>query len=184
MTTNHEGGEHLHSSPEEREQLQINAVVIPANESELPRQHQLAVARLVDYQELVGGLIEGVALDKPPARMYMNEEGKLRDLPINRRATLLLWAHNRPFRYQDVIMGDAFLVGQPDREGSDTSVPEHYAHLLCEASTFHVEVQAQSDETWREMQGRFDNWPDAYEFALTLERSGYPAADFRVVPES
>ena len=39
-------------------------------------------------------------------------EGKLDDLPLNQRATVIAWAHNSAFRGYDVIVGNTFIVGQ------------------------------------------------------------------------
>ena len=54
---------------------------------------------------------------------------------MNKRATLLLWAHNPAFRYRDVIVGDVYLVGPVGRHSTDTSVPDEYVERLFRGET-------------------------------------------------
>lgn len=180
---NHGGDELLPPDPEARERLQINTIVIPAAEEEPLRRSQLGASNLREYQQLVGGLIEAVALEQPAMRLYCNEEGKMHDLPINRRATLLLWAHNRAFRGQDLIAGDAFLVGQVGQRGLDTNVPDEFVSLLFEARSLRVDIQRPGEEHWRPGQLRFDNWVEAYSYALTATHGWPQPPNLRVVPD-
>ncbi|NTW42269.1 MAG: DUF3846 domain-containing protein, partial [Cellulomonadaceae bacterium] len=77
-----------------------------------------------------GGWIEAVS--GRGFTLYCDEEGKNKGLRVNRRATLVL-RHLWP-RFPDVIMGPAFLCGEPDRRGDDTDVS--------------AEVVQAADETW------------------------------------
>lgn len=70
-------------------------------------------------QEKVGGWLEVAPTADRNLAMYCHEEGKIRGLPPNVLATAFLEPGN-----PDVIMGDVVLVGPPDREGYDTSLPE------------------------------------------------------------
>jgi hypothetical protein len=176
------GGEGLDPTPELHEPLRINNIVIPADNEQPLRQGELAAASIEDYQALVGGSVEAIPLGQPPARLYCNEEGKLIDLPVNRRATMLLWMHNRAFRGQDAIVGDVFLVGDTKRS-LDTSVPDEYVKLLFEPHTFSVDVRQQGNEQWSRNRPRFDDWVEAYAYALTLIRDWPAIEDIRVVPE-
>lgn len=177
------------SSSEEGEALHINSIVIPADEDRPLDQHLLKAASLADYQELVGGYIEAVDLLRPPARMYVNEEGKLRGMPLNRRATMLLWMHNKSFRYRDSIAGDAFLVGPISSDSGDTAVPSEYPQTLFEAQSFHVEAQMKGrpDREWQ--MGLFEDWYEAYGFALAWamgpdNQQRPDVADIWVVPDT
>lgn len=152
-------------APERRENLRINSIVIPADDEQPLRQADLSVGGLADRQQLVGGFIQGVDLPDPPARLYFNEEGKAMELPPNKRATLLLWTHNPAFRYQDFIVGDAFIVG-PGRSSADTSAPDEYVRTLFDATRFHVEVRSRGQAEWQEHPERFDDWLTAYEHAV------------------
>lgn len=173
----------LSEGAERREGLHINSIVIPADDEQPLRQAELSFGGLADRQELVGGFIQGVDLPDPPARLYFNEEGKLMQLPPNKRATLLLWTHNPAFRYQDFIVGDAFIVG-PARRSADTSVPDEYVHALFGATHFRVEVRPRGEAEWQAHPERFDDWVTAYEHAV-----GWSGAmprhmlSVRVVPE-
>lgn len=185
MERNH-GGE-ASPTPEEHEGLLVNSIVIPAEEAQ-PLQTQLLTQGLEDRQELVGGLIQGIDFTDPPARLYCNEEGKVLELPMNKRATLLLWAHNQAFRYRDVIVGDAYLVGPVGRHSTDTSVPDEYLERLFQARQFRIEVKSSDDAEWHDQGARFDQWTTAYEHALGWgvglgNRLPPRLADVRIVPE-
>lgn len=175
------------ATPERHEALRINSIVIPADYGQPLRQSELPREGLPDRQRLVGGYIQGVDLLEPRARLYCNEDGKYMQLPLNKRATLLLWAHNPRFRYQDYIAGDAFIVGPASRSG-DSSVPEEYVRTLFEATRFRVELKPHGSDHWVEHPERFGRWDQAYEHAFgwglglsTLQGDRF--ADARVVPE-
>lgn len=179
MVRNHES-EPGHS-PEQREGLYINSVVIPADDEQPLRQGELPKEGLAERQQLVGGFIQGVDLGEPAARLYCNEDGKYMQLPVNRRATFLLWVHNPPFRNQDFIVGDAFLVG-PAKHSADTSVPDEYVQTLFKATSFHVELRQEGSDEWQRHPQQFDDWVAAYEHAIGW--SGTPGTDLhvRVIP--
>ena len=67
----------------------ITAIVIPVDPDQPIRQQQLTKSDLDAYRQIVGGDLELVTLGQPPAGLYLNEEGKLEGLPVNRRATAL-----------------------------------------------------------------------------------------------
>lgn len=81
-----------------------------------------------DYLEplcqLVAGDLEAVTIPVPGtnigATMYLNERGKLDDLPINDLATHL--AAGR-LTLGDTIVGTAVICGPPTGDGRDTDVP-------------------------------------------------------------
>ena len=175
-------------SPERREGLYINTIVIPADDEQPLRQGELPREGLVERQQFVGGLIQPVDLAGPAARLYSNEEGKLMGLPPNKRATLLLWVHNPRFRYADFIVGDAFLVGPVERS-ADSNVPDEYLRALFEGSRFRVDLKLRDGTDWHEHPERFDDWVTAYEHAVGWDAGirGWRQrqfADIRVVPEA
>jgi hypothetical protein len=75
-------------------------------------------------QDLVEGYIEAVDLPQG-AHGYINEEGKLRGMPVNPLATLLYgqWP-------ADCINGPLVVVGSAPN-GEDDNVPELYARLAA-----------------------------------------------------
>ncbi len=163
--------------------MAITAVVIPADRQVPLRKEQLEPADADAYRRLVGGYLQVVNLDRPPASMYVNEEGKLTEgLSVNRRATALLWVHNSAFRDADYIVGDAFLVGVPDAEGNDTSVPAELVKLLFETESYGIEVQVHGEESWHGNQKRFTDWFNAYMWVLGLADRWTLVREVRVVP--
>jgi hypothetical protein len=76
----------------------------------------------------VGGYIERVSLEL--ADMYINEDGKMHNLPANVRATWLAW-HEQSIAPNDFIVGDAILFGKADEYGNETSItPELRTHII------------------------------------------------------
>lgn len=126
----------------------ITAIVIPVDPEQSLRREQISPSDVNAYRAVVGGTLEVVAFDRPPAALYINQEGKLDGLNVNARATVLTWIHNSNLRGHDVIVGDALLVGPPDPTSHDSSVPEEYLRLLLNPGTFSVEVQIHDDEQW------------------------------------
>jgi hypothetical protein len=173
----------MSGSPEESERLKINSIIIPADDEAMMRQEQIGASHLPDYQAVTGGLIEHIELEDPPSGLYINEEGKLLELPVNRRATLLLWMHNPAFRYRDVIVGDALVAGPTDGEGYDTNVPDELAKTLFDAKRFRTEVRVYGEDGWHGNDRHFNNWVDAYGYVLDLGRRWTQVRDVRVVPE-
>lgn len=79
------------------------------------------VNALEDYQKIVEGFIEAVTLQQlPGTTMFINEEGKLRELDVNLRASAL---YNG-----DLIVGPALLVNV-DYHGESIDIPQHNAEI-------------------------------------------------------
>ncbi|KJE19268.1 protein of unknown function (DUF3846) [Frankia torreyi] len=133
-------------------------------------------------REVVGGDIERVDLLQPAATLYTNEDGPRLRLPRNRRATLIARAAN-PSRRSREILGDAVLVGPPDDNRVDTSVPADYRDVLfTKKGRFRVEFQSLADE--RRIPLSHPVWSDvfqAYAQGLTIGRA-LPRQAVRVVP--
>ena len=85
---------------------------------------RILVNGLKDLQAHVGGYIEGIYLNGGGNLAYVNEEGKLRGLPVNKRASMFI--HDKGARVQthDFIVGNMVIVGAPDENGEDTDVSE------------------------------------------------------------
>lgn len=177
-----QGGEAL-PTPEAREALRINSIVIPAEDEQPLRRQEVGVADLDAYQALVGGNIEAIGLDDPPGSMYFNGDGKQLDLPVNGRATLLLWAHVSELRFRDFIVGDAFLTGPLDRDGNDTDVSDDFTKLFFETSELRIAVRTYGDPKWYTNDLCFDDWSAAYAYALDLGRRWTQVEDIKVVTD-
>lgn len=91
----------------------VTGIVVPA-EGDLPLE-QRDFARLEDYQAAVDGWIETVDLPSIGVTIFINEEGLIRQLPFNSRASFPWWYHVPEARQKAMLVGDALLVGMPDR---------------------------------------------------------------------
>ncbi|MDR6200728.1 hypothetical protein QE374_002637 [Microbacterium sp. SORGH_AS428] len=78
----------------------------------------------------------------------MNEEGLLRGLPFNRRATFLWWFHVPSARNEARLVGDALLVGLPEGDGEATDLPDAALRALLSDELWHLELRHGPTETW------------------------------------
>jgi uncharacterized protein DUF3846 len=159
----------------------ITAIVLPADMDQPIRQQQIEPSDLTAYRRLVGGNLEVVELFRPPASLYINEEGKLNDLPLNQRATVITWVHNSAFRGYDLILGDAFIVGPVDGNGDDLTVPQELVTLLFDTPGYRVEVKTAGDSEWFGNQLIWGNWFEAYVCAIDLAQKLKQVRDVRVI---
>lgn len=86
------------------------------------------VSTLSQLQELVGGWIEPVTIpsfipDAERGTGYVNEEGKIRGLPVNWRATDFM-VPGVGLMPRDYIAGDFVLLGLDPRTGENADVPD------------------------------------------------------------
>lgn len=154
----------------------VQGIVIPAD-AEAPLELR-EFATLEDYQAVVGGCIEAVDLLDFGVTIYVNEEGLLRHLPLNSRASFLWWYHVPEARQKAMLIGDAVVVGLPDRSGKNTDLPATVRQLLLLPARFHVEVRTVGDPKWCRNQATY---PDYWEAMVLLERMA-EAVDTRVIP--
>lgn len=142
------------------------------------------LSSLDDYQAAVGGWIESVDIPSLGVTIYVNEEGLLRQLPLNSRATFLWWFHVPAARQKAMLVGDALLVGMPDSRGESTDVPQAVVDTLTNPGTWRVEVQTVGDPKWYRNQSTYTDYFEALVWAMvTLER-WTAAEDVRIVPVS
>lgn len=76
------------------------------------------------------------------------EEGLLRGLPFNRRATFLWWFHVPRARDQARLVGEALLVGFPDEAGEMTDLPDVALRALLSNELWHLELRDGPTEAW------------------------------------
>ena len=72
-------------------------------------------------QKEVGGYIDCVRIDHE-VDMWINDKGKLKDLPHNARAT---WVAEQSLSLGDYIQGDCFLACQ--KNGDTVGIPKQFA---------------------------------------------------------
>jgi hypothetical protein len=159
----------------------ITVIVIPANRRLPPRLERRAADDLPGFQALVGGYLEALRLTDPAATLYLNEEGKDRQLPLNPRATAVAWVHNPAFRGADVIAGDVVLAGPPDAAGELTAAPDRLVTVLLRSPRVRVETR-RGQGGWVAGRRTFDDVFAAYLHALALVRHDRRVSGIRVVP--
>jgi hypothetical protein len=102
---------------------------------------------LATLQSLVGGYIEGVygyrrpdatLADAPRLVFYCNEEGKLRNLPVNRLATSLWWHYNPDAVHAHVLCGTVAITGINSRSGNNASIPGDLVKAYRRALLVHT----------------------------------------------
>lgn len=139
---------------------------------------------LSDYQEVIGGLIEPIDLPQPyPATMYVDEEGRLKNLELNARASLIVMAHNPLYLFRGInVLGPAVIVGEPDEEGETQDVPPDLVQLLTLDSEYKVLFQTSDDpEAWNGNLRRFTDVAEAYEHGINLAYRWHAVERIRVV---
>lgn len=83
-------------------------------------------------QSYVGGLIEAVSFGSSNSHFfaYINEEGKLIDLPANGIATSFWYNSGERVMIGDYLAGNVLFFGQIDDEGNETDVPDDLIELF------------------------------------------------------
>lgn len=155
-------------------------IYIPADEA-APLEFRL-FGQISEYQEAVGGYFQCVDIDAPAATFFVNEDGKVISLPLNRRATLAWWMLYSPARDVDAFMGNVIILGQPDDEGDTQDVPAELVTLLMKTDLYKYEVRTvDRDDKWYGNMSTFDDYFEACNAALSLLGRWTLANDVRVV---
>lgn len=160
----------------------IEIVVVPMDLEQPLRRETIERGDLPAMQLLVSGLIEFIDLDDSHATIVCNEEAKILQMPVNHRATALVWAHKPAFRQRDVISGDAFIAGQPDGRGNTKGCPRSLTELLfAEGVMFRAEMQAAGETRWTPDPAVFIDPFSAYVHGLELVEARGSEDQIRVV---
>ncbi len=131
---------------------------------------------LADYQSSVGGMIEAVDIPLLGVTTYVNEEGLLRGLEFNPRATFLWWYHVVEARQKAMLVGDAVIVGWPDAEGNSTDLPNDLLAVFTQPGDFWLEAQWKPGDEWDRVEPPmpYRDYFDALVWALILVEKGHP----------
>jgi hypothetical protein len=157
----------------------VTGITVP-HETALPL-FSAEFANLADYQHTVGGYIEIVRIHGYPLLIVADEEGKVRGLPINKRATCLWWLLNPNGLGGDVLVGDVVIVGA-EQKGELTDAPRNLVALLLETVRYRVEVRvSEKFDSWTEIGDAVDDFFEAALHALSLMEVWNPPGDVRVV---
>ena len=79
---------------------------------------------LDQIQQEVGGYISSVSFGDKKYFAYINDEGKLMNLPENVIATDLWYDSGQTILLGDYLCGNAVFFGEVDDEGNDTDAPK------------------------------------------------------------
>lgn len=89
-----------------------------------------SAAQLRELQGITGGYIQGVYgwtgdpdTTRSDVTFFVDEEGKLKNLPINTKATALWWTLDRTMVNIDYLCGVVVVTGGADSRGDTVSVP-------------------------------------------------------------
>jgi hypothetical protein len=143
---------------------------------------ELEVNALEDYQAIVGGYIEPVDVAALGITIYVNEEGLLRQLPLNSRATFLWWYFVPEARQTVMLVGEVLVVGLPNRNGESTDVPREATELLLNPGVWRVEVKPHGDPKWYRNQATYEDYFEAVVWAMVTFERWSAAEETRIVP--
>lgn len=156
-------------------------VIVIAADAESPLE-QRDFARLEDYQAAVGGWIEAVDLLDFGVTIYVNEEGLLRHLPFNSRASFLWWYHVPEARQKAMLVGDAVLVGLAGRDGISTDVPREVQSRLLTPARYRVELWLVGNSEWSRNPATFPDYWEAMVWGMAFLERIPGAVGVRVLP--
>lgn len=95
------------------------------------------ITGLKDLQQAVDGWIEAVDIPQFGVTIYVNEEGLVRRLPFNSRASFLWW-HHEPRSRRAMLVGDVIMVGLRDEINDYADVPSEVLDVLTTVQSFAV----------------------------------------------
>ncbi|REC98251.1 uncharacterized protein DUF3846 [Microbacterium sp. AG157] len=144
----------------------VQGIIIPASDAR--DMHTIELEEVGDNHKAVGGWIEAVDIPDLGVTMYVNEEGLIRDLPYNRRATFLCRFHVPPARDARLV-GDVVVVGLTDDEGESTELPKDLRQGLLEPGIYRVLTRERVGSPWREEPIDRDDYVETVIWAAILE---------------
>ncbi|MFF8186162.1 DUF3846 domain-containing protein [Microbacterium sp. NPDC016588] len=154
----------------------VQGIIIPADNTAPLRTHELD--SLEDYQRAVGGWYEAVNIPDLGVTMYVNEEGLIRDLPFNRRATFL-WRFHVPQARDARLVGDVAVVGPTDDECENTELPMKLRRRLLEPGVHRVRTRERGGNVWHEEPIDRDDYLETVVWAALLQEMS-PTLEVRI----
>lgn len=154
----------------------VQGIIIPADDTAPLRTG--IFDSLADYQRAVGGWIEAVDIPELGVTMYVNEEGLVRDLPFNRRATFL-WRLHVPQARDARLVGDVAVVGLTDDEGEHTELPIELWQRLLQPGIYRVQTRERVGGHWHEEPIDRDDYLETVVWAALLQEIA-PAMEARI----
>lgn len=116
-------------------------IIAPEGDTELGKPFVHHIAKDMELEELqgwVGGYIEAVygystreaRASHADVTFYVNEEGKIKNLPANEIATALWWTLNPDAAGVDHLCGVVVVTGGADGNGDTLSVPDRVVAVV------------------------------------------------------
>lgn len=157
-----------------------------------------------EYRRIVGGWIEAVDVPVLGISIYVNEEGLVRRLPFNARASAVWWANSGRLP-NAMLVGDAVVVGYPDEDGNVTDVPAETVELLTQPQEYAVMIRlgsegerfslgsrfatvllplASGSPNWLVSGGRYEDYFSAALWSVALSEHRGDVGETKVVPVS
>jgi hypothetical protein len=157
----------------------VTGIVIP-HETNVALQ-KLEFRNLTDYQTAVGGYIETVQLEGHPLVIVEDEDGKVKHLPANRRATCLWWLLNPAGIGGGFLVGDIVILGAQECGGM-TDIPESLTALLLDSREYQVQVcLSRQFNSWVSIGRTYDDFFEATISALSLMEVWEPPKNVKIV---
>ncbi len=144
----------------------VKGLIIPADSGRPVESREFT--GLDDYQKGVGGWIEAVDIPSLGITVYVNEEGIMLNLPFNSRATFMWWYEWPLARQKAMLLGDAVVVGLPDRNGASTDVPRRTQRLLQTPTPYAVVIEVQGKPHHARHPFPYDDYFEAVVWAMIL----------------
>ncbi|MDQ1076203.1 MULTISPECIES: DUF3846 domain-containing protein [Microbacterium] len=154
----------------------VQGIIIPADNTAPPRTVRLD--SLEDYQRAVGGWFEAVDIPDLGVTMYVNEEGLIRDLPFNRRATFL-WRFHVPQAQDARLVGDVAVVGLTDDKGENTELSSELRRRMTEPGVYRIRTRERGRKRWHEEPIDRDDYLETVIWAALLQEMS-PALEVRI----
>ena len=89
--------------------------------------------------------MEAVDIPSLGITVYVSEEGLIHHQPFNSRATFLWWYHVPAARNAAMLVGEAVVVGLPDRNGNESEIPAETEAILTSTEGWGVLLQLGDD---------------------------------------
>lgn len=121
---------------------------------------------LVDHMSVIDGYLISIPIHQPGLVLLTDEDAVSKRRPLNRRASVLWWLHQRAAGTQQSVAGDVLILGQTDA-GKIIDLPDSFRHLLMDSDRYVVEARAKRfGEAWARSTIEFSDYFEAAAVAL------------------
>lgn len=103
-------------------------------------------------------------------------------MPFNSRVTFLWWYEVHEARQSAMLVGDAVIVGMPDRCSESTDVPQSLVDILTKVGAWRVQVKTLGDSKWHQSRAIHTDYFEALIVAMVTVERWTSAVNVRIVP--